>query len=229
MNTRVLIERVIAALMLILLAPVMLVIALAVRLTLGKPIIFSQIRSGLGCKTYRLVKFRTMTDACDPAGELLPDECRTPRIGAFLRRTRLDELPQLWNILRAEMSFIGPRPLLPPTIASMGEDGIIRCSVRPGLTGWAQIHGGPLLNLREKLDLDLWYIRSANIRLDVAILCRTVLVVLMGDRLSHDRVAIQSKRYIRVGHSGRASGMRNDVSGLAQAEPVKRERSVGRG
>lgn len=229
MNMRVLIERAIAALMLILLAPVMLVIALTVRLTLGKPVIFSQIRSGLGRKPYRLMKFRTMTEACDPAGELLPDKCRTPRIGTFLRRTRLDELPQLWNILRGEMSFIGPRPLLPPTIASMGEDGITRCSVRPGLTGWAQIHGGPLLSLREKLDLDLWAIRSANIRLDVTILYRTVLVVLTGDRLPHAAVARQSERGIRLEHSGRASGMANDGSGLASAKPMKRKRSAGQG
>ncbi len=228
MSTRILIERAIAALMLILLAPVMLIIALAVRLTLGKPVIFSQIRSGLGRKTYKLLKFRTMTDARGPTGDLLPDACRTPPFGSFLRRTRMDELPQLWNIVRAEMSFVGPRPLLPPTIASMGEEGIVRCSVRPGLAGWSQVHGGPLLSLRDKLDLDLWYIRSASLRLDIAILCRTVLVVLLGDRLSHRPVAMQPKWSTEPGQADKASGMANDEAGRVTTEPLKGELSDGR-
>ena len=226
MSPRILIERAVAALLMILLSPLLLAMALAVRVTMGKPVIFSQIRSGLGQRTYRLVKFRTMTDACDPSGELLPDECRTPRAGALLRRTRMDELPQLWNIVRGEMSFIGPRPLLPPTIASMGQDGVCRCSVRPGLTGWAQIHGGPLLSLSEKLDLDLWYIRSANLRLDAIILWRTFLVVLMGDRWSHDPVAILSKRRPLAQVVG-GDGGANDDARAQQPEPVGREASAG--
>lgn len=224
MNGRSAIERTAAALLLVLLSPLLLLIAIAVRVTMGSPVIFSQIRSGLGRRTYRLIKFRTMTDACDPSGELLPDECRTPRAGALLRRTRMDELPQLWNIVRGDMRFIGPRPLLPPTIASMGEDGAIRCSVRPGLTGWAQIHGGPLLSLGEKLDLDLWYIRSASLRLDAIILWRTFLVVLMGDRWSHDPVAILSKRR-PVTQISALDGKANDDA--ADVAPIGLETSTG--
>lgn len=186
MRIRLLIERMIAALLLMLIAPLLLVIAGAIALTMGRPVFFSQVRSGFRRHPYRMWKFRTMTDMRDPAGRPLPDECRTTRLGAFLRRSRIDELPELWHIVRGEMSFVGPRPLLPPTIMVMGEDGVRRCSVRPGLTGWAQIHGGPLISLGEKLALDLWYIESASLRLDALILWRTILVVLWGDRLPRD-------------------------------------------
>ena len=189
MKLRVIVEQIAAGLLILLLAPLLLAIAIAIRLTMGRPVLFSQIRSGLGRRPFRLWKFRTMTDARDPLGRPLPDEHRTTRLGAFLRRTRIDELPELWHIVTREMSFIGPRPLLPPTIASMGADGVRRCSVRPGLTGWAQIHGGPLLDLGEKLDMDLWYIRSASLKLDALILWRTLRVVLLGDRLSYDPTA----------------------------------------
>lgn len=192
MKPRLLVEQIVAGLLLVALTPLLLGVALAIGLGMGRPVLFSQVRSGLNRRPFRLWKFRTMTDERDAAGNPLPDDHRVTWLGAFLRRTRIDELPELWHIVTAEMSFIGPRPLLPPTIAGMGADGMRRCSVRPGLTGWAQIHGGPLLTLREKLDMDLWYIRSASLRLDALILWRTVLVVLLGDHLSYNPAAAGS-------------------------------------
>ncbi|WP_340267114.1 sugar transferase [Sphingobium mellinum] len=192
MNLRTIVEQAAAGLLLVLLAPLLLAVAIAIGLTMGSPILFSQVRSGLDRRLFTLWKFRTMIDVRDGKGQPLPDEHRTTRLGAFLRRTRIDELPELWHILTGQMSFIGPRPLLPPTIAGMGQDGVHRCSVRPGLTGWAQIHGGPLLTLNEKLDMDLWYIRSASLKLDALILWRTILVVLLGDHRSFNPSAAGS-------------------------------------
>jgi lipopolysaccharide/colanic/teichoic acid biosynthesis glycosyltransferase len=163
-------------------APIALVIALAVRLGVGAPILFRQVRAGRDGKDFEIVKFRTMRDLWDEQGSLLPDSSRVTRVGRLLRRTRLDEIPEILNILRGEMSFVGPRPLLPSTISKFGADGVLRCQVRPGLTGWAQINGNTLLTQQEKLELDLWYVTHRSPAMDAWVMLRTVAVMVFGER-----------------------------------------------
>lgn len=190
------IERLLAALAALALLPVMLLTALAVWLSLGRPLLFRQQRAGLGGRPFELVKFRTMRQPAEGADPLGQDVERTPFVGRLLRRTRMDELPQLLNVLRGEVAIVGPRPLLPETIESLGERGISRGRVKPGLTGWAQTHGGPRLSEADKIALDLWYIDNRSLWLDIAILFLTVRVILFGDRpdpaateLAHARIA----------------------------------------
>jgi len=170
--------------LLVLLAPLMLAISLVVYSSMGSPVIFRQRRSGQGGKLFTLVKFRSMNDRRDTAGQLLPDEERVTAFGRFLRHTRLDELPGLVNVAMGEMAFVGPRPLLPETIDGLGRDGRERGKVRPGLTGWAQVNGNTLLTLKQKVELDLWYVDHCSPWLDAKILLRTVLVMVAGERLS---------------------------------------------
>src|SRR3546814_9484145 len=125
-----------------------------------------------------------MTDARDRDGRLLPDEERLTRLGRFLRRSRVDELPELWNIMKGDMSLVGPRPLLPDTVDDMGSDGIRRGLVRPGLTGWAQVNGNARLSGKDKLALDLWYIDHASVALDLRIILKTIGVVFAGERIN---------------------------------------------
>jgi lipopolysaccharide/colanic/teichoic acid biosynthesis glycosyltransferase len=184
MTARKLVERAAAIVLAILLLPLAAILAAAGWLTLGRPVLHAQERSGMAGRSFRMFKFRTMSDARDQRGRLLPDEMRTGRLGAFLRRTRLDELPGLWNIARGEMAFVGPRPLQPATVAAMGEGGRRRGSIPPGLTGWAQVNGNTLLGEQDKLALDLWYIDHASARLDTLIVWRTLLVLLRGERIN---------------------------------------------
>lgn len=179
-----------AALALAALAPFLLGLALAVRLGMGRPVLFAQRRAGLDGAPFRMVKFRSMTDARDASGRLLPDGQRLMAFGRLLRRTRLDELPELWNILKGEMSFIGPRPLLPETIAGFGAAGRRRGRVRPGLTGWAQVNGNALLRDDDKLALDLWYVERRSFRLDLLIVLKTLRVVLLGERIDDARLRL---------------------------------------
>ena len=181
--------RLAAILLLVLSAPLLLLTALVVRVGLGRPILFRQRRSGLHGVPFAMIKFRTMTSERDTAGQLLPDEQRVPPLGRLLRRLRLDELPELLNIARGEMAFVGPRPLLPETVAAMGHKGQRRGTVRPGLTGWAQVSGNTLLSDAEKLDLDLWYVSHRTVWLDTAILLRTPLMLLLGERRHSRRLA----------------------------------------
>ena len=167
----------------------MVALALAVRLDLGAPVTFAQRRAGLGGAPFTVLKLRTMRDDRGPDGAPLPDALRTTRLGGVLRRLRLDELPQLFAIASGRMAWIGPRPLLPDTVAEMGEGGALRCAVRPGLTGWAQVSGNTLLDEREKLALDLWYVRRRGPALDGRIVAETAWVVLFGERRRERRVA----------------------------------------
>lgn len=177
-----------ASLGLVLLWPLLICIGIVTAGTLGRPILFRQTRSGRSGQPFVMVKFRTMRALHDPAGRLLPDKLRVTRLGRLLRRTRLDELPELWNILRGDMSFVGPRPLLPETVIAMGEAGQQRGAVRPGLTGWAQVNGNALLNEPDKLALDLWYVAHASFAIDLAILARTLKVILFGERINAQQV-----------------------------------------
>jgi lipopolysaccharide/colanic/teichoic acid biosynthesis glycosyltransferase len=175
-------RRMTALLLLILLLPVNLMLALLLRIFQGPHVLFVQQRSGRGGKPFNLVKFRTMRDLRDDDGRLLPDEARVTAIGTLLRKTRLDELPSFWNVLTGDLAFIGPRPLLPWTIQSLGERGVKRGMVRPGLTGWAQISGNTLLSLDEKVALDLWYIERRNWHVDVSIVASTIWVMIAGEK-----------------------------------------------
>jgi lipopolysaccharide/colanic/teichoic acid biosynthesis glycosyltransferase len=179
-----------------------LVLHLIIISTLGSPSIFKQTRVGRNGRHFTLYKFRSMTEARTYEGKLLPDKQRTNQVGWFLRRSRLDELPELFNILRGEMSFVGPRPLPPTVIAEFGEWAEIeRCKVRPGLTGWAQINGNTQLSNEEKLGLDLWYVHHRGMLIDLKILYKTINVVVCGER-RNERVVEEAVRYAkRIGGS----------------------------
>jgi lipopolysaccharide/colanic/teichoic acid biosynthesis glycosyltransferase len=158
--------------------PVAAVVALLVRVVIGSPVLFSQERPGRFERSFRLIKFRTMTSARDRHGALLPDELRLTRFGRALRATSLDELPELWNVLRGDMSLVGPRPLLTRYLPRYNERHRRRHEVRPGITGLAQVSGRNALGWSEKLDLDVAYVERCSISLDLWILWRTVLSVL---------------------------------------------------
>jgi len=173
-----------ALLGLLLLSPVFLGITLAVRRRMGPPALFSQLRAGLGGRPFRLYKFRSMTDARDGNGSLLPDADRLTPLGVSLRRTSLDELPQLWNVLCGAMSLVGPRPLLPEYVPLYDERQRKRLSVRPGITGWAQINGRNALTWEEKFELDVWYVEHRSLWLDLEILAATAWKVLRREGIS---------------------------------------------
>jgi len=173
-----------AAAGLIALAPVLLLIGLAVRLFLGSPVLFRQIRAGWHGKPFELLKFRTMTDARDEAGELLPDEARLTRFGSWLRSTSLDELPELINVLRGDMSLVGPRPLLPDYLPHYSAEQARRHEVRPGITGWAVVQGRNALSWERRLALDVWYVDHWSPLLDLKILLMTVVKVLRREGIS---------------------------------------------
>ena len=162
---------------LIVLSPVLLVVAILVRLKLGSPVIFCQERPGKDEKIFRLYKFRTMTDGRDENGELLPDEIRLTKFGRLLRSTSLDELPELWNILKGDMSIVGPRPLLVKYLPRYNEEQRRRHDVRPGLTGLAQVNGRNAISWEERFAYDVKYVGSVSLWLDVRILFLTVAVV----------------------------------------------------
>jgi len=162
-------------------APLLILIGIAIAASIGWPLFFWQQRPGLGARPFHLYKFRTMGAALASDGRRLSDEERVSRVGNFLRRTRLDELPQLFNILRGEMSFIGPRPLL---AQEQHESYRARLLVRPGLSGWAQVVGGRAISAADKAALDVWYVRNASLLLDVAIVLRTMPMVFFGERIS---------------------------------------------
>ena len=168
---RRLVDLTVSGIALVVLSPVLAVLALLVRLRLGRPVLFRQARSGWRGEEFTIVKLRTMRDERYP-GE--PDADRTPRLGRVLRATSLDELPQLVNVIRGEMSLIGPRPTLPEQVARYGSHERRRLEVRPGLTGWAQVNGRNSLSWPERIELDIWYIDHRSLALDLRILGRTL-------------------------------------------------------
>lgn len=180
---RTIADQLAALITLVLCMPLMIMVALAVLVFLGRPILFRQDRSGLRGRIFRLVKFRSMNDRRDATGAPLPDAQRMPPFGALLRRSRLDEMPELWNILRGDMAIVGPRPLLPTTIQALGAQGQARGAVRPGITGLAQVSGNTLLDMPDKVAMDLFYIRRRTLRLDIGIMLRTPLMMIRGERI----------------------------------------------
>ena len=169
---------------LIVLSPVLLIIAILVRVKLGSPVIFKQPRPGLNEKLFTLYKFRTMTDVRDENGELLPDEVRLTAFGKWLRSTSLDELPELWNILKGDMSFVGPRPLLVEYLPLYSEEQRRRHEVRPGLTGLAQVSGRNAISWDEKFCWDVQYIDGLSFTKDIKILCSTIAKVVERDSIN---------------------------------------------
>jgi sugar transferase EpsL len=156
------------------LSPVLGLIAILIRLTMGSPVIFKQVRPGLGAVPFSIIKFRTMTNARDAHGKLLPNAQRTTRLGRFLRTTSLDELPTLLNVLKGQMSLVGPRPLLMHYLDRYSAEQARRHEVKPGLSGWAQIHGRNAISWDRKFCLDLWYVDNRCLRLDIRIIAITI-------------------------------------------------------
>lgn len=171
---------------LIVLSPLMVCLALLIRVKLGAPVLFSQVRPGLNTGPFRMYKFRSMTNAHDAQGVLLPDAERLTPFGKFLRASSLDELPELFNILRGDMSLVGPRPLLMEYLPLYSARQARRHEVRPGLTGWAQVNGRNALSWDEKFELDVWYVENRSFALDLKILWLTLLTVIRRKGISSD-------------------------------------------
>ncbi|MBS9404068.1 sugar transferase [Halomonas sp. TRM85114] len=175
------------------LSPLLLIVALLVRRKLGSPVLFRQTRPGLHGKPFEMVKFRTMRDAIDAEGNPLPDDQRMTRLGHILRATSLDELPELWNVLKGDMSLVGPRPLLMEYLPLYSTEQYRRHEVRPGVTGWAQVNGRNALSWEEKFKLDVWYVDNRSLWLDLKILWLTVKKVLVRDGISADGQATMTR------------------------------------
>jgi lipopolysaccharide/colanic/teichoic acid biosynthesis glycosyltransferase len=173
-----------SAIGLLILAVPFALLAWQVRRKLGSPVLFTQVRPGLHGKPFRMVKFRTMTNKRDAGGALLPDAQRLMPFGRFLRASSLDELPELWNVLRGEMSLVGPRPLLMEYLPLYSPEQARRHEVRPGITGWAQVNGRNAISWSDKFALDVWYVDHRSLWLDVRILWLTVCKVLVHDGIS---------------------------------------------
>jgi sugar transferase EpsL len=168
----------------ILLSPLTLLVALVVRLMLGSPVLFRQQRPGLNGKPFTLYKFRTMTDARDPQGNLLADAKRLTRLGRFLRSTSMDELPELYNVIKGDMSIVGPRPLLMKYLNRYTTEQMRRHEVKPGITGWAQVNGRNVLTWEDKFRLDVWYVDHQSLWLDLKIIAITVWKIFKREGIS---------------------------------------------
>ncbi len=184
-----LIDRLMAAIALIMMSPLILLVAIAIAINMGSPVIFSQDRPGKNNRIFKFYKFRTMTDARDRDGQLLPDGDRLTPFGSWLRQTSLDELPQLWNILKGDMSFIGPRPLIVRYLERYSPEQARRHEVLPGITGLAQINGRNAISWAEKFKLDVWYIDHWSLWLDLKILLLTVVKVIKKDGINQEGYA----------------------------------------
>ena len=178
---------------LLLLAPIIAVVSFKIRSKLGSPILFRQIRPGVDGQPFVMIKFRTMKDALDAKGNPLPDSERMTPFGQFLRSTSLDELPELWNVLKGDMSLVGPRPLLMEYLPLYSKKQYRRHEVRPGVTGWAQINGRNAISWEDKFKLDVWYVDNRSFWLDVKILFLTVKKVLARDGVSGEGEVTMSK------------------------------------
>ncbi len=175
---------IIASVALVLLSPLYFYVAYKVRKNLGSPVLFRQARPGLHGKPFEMIKFRTMTDERDAEGNLLPNEQRLPKFGKMLRATSLDEMPELWNVIKGDMSIVGPRPLLMDYLPLYNEEQAKRHNVRPGMTGYAQVNGRNSIGWEEKFKLDTWYVENQSIWLDFKIMFQTVKKVLVKEGIN---------------------------------------------
>lgn len=178
---------------LLLLSPVILFVAWQIRRKLGKPVLFRQVRPGVGGHPFEMIKFRTMRDAVDANGNALPDVERMTPFGNFLRSTSLDELPELWNVLKGDMSLVGPRPLLMEYLPLYSVEQYRRHELRSGVTGWAQVNGRNALSWEEKFELDVWYVDNRSFWLDLKIILMTLKKVFVREGISADGEATMSK------------------------------------
>jgi lipopolysaccharide/colanic/teichoic acid biosynthesis glycosyltransferase len=183
----------VALLALIALSPIIFIVALLIRFELGSPILFTQNRPGLNGRVFKMMKFRSMLDAKDKQGNLLPDEQRMTKFGAFLRSTSLDELPGLFNVLKGDMSLVGPRPLLVQYLPLYSAEQARRHNVRPGITGWAQVNGRNAISWEDKFKLDVWYVDNQSFWLDIKILLLTVRKVFVREDISHQAPEAESR------------------------------------
>ena len=184
---------VVSLFVLVLLSPLILLITVAIWMFLGSPVLFRQGRPGRYSHSFEMIKFRTMRDAVDEQGASLPDVDRLTRLGNFLRGTSLDELPELWNVLKGDMSLVGPRPLLMEYLPLYSLEQARRHEVRPGVTGWAQVNGRNAISWEKKFELDVWYIDNRSFWLDVKILWLTVIKVFCREGVSQDGHATMEK------------------------------------
>lgn len=178
---------------LVIFTPILIIIAWNIKKKLGSPIIFRQARPGMYGKTFEMIKFRSMRDAVDISGNTLPDSERLTPFGEKLRSTSLDELPGLWNVLKGDMSLVGPRPLLVEYLPLYSEEQSKRHNMKPGITGWAQVNGRNAISWEEKFKLDVWYVENQSLFLDIKILLLTVKKVFIRDGISADGEATMSK------------------------------------
>jgi sugar transferase EpsL len=184
-------------------APVLAAVGVAVRVSMGTPVLFRQQRPGMQGRPFTIYKFRTMRDATDAAGRPRPDAERLTAVGRFLRATSLDELPELWNVLRGDMSLVGPRPLLMQFLERYSPEQARRHDVKPGVTGWAQINGRNALSWDEKFALDLWYVEHRSLALDLRILARTAAAVVRRSGIAHAGEATMPE-FMGSGSNGRS-------------------------
>lgn len=184
---------VISGIALFVFSPILIVIALLVRIKLGSPILFSQARPGVNSNIFNMLKFRSMTSETDELGNLLPDAERLPRFGKLLRSSSLDELPGLINVLRGDMSIVGPRPLLVEYLTLYNNEQMRRHEVRPGITGWAQVNGRNTLSWEKKFEYDVWYVDNQSLWLDIKIIFMTAIKVLRRADINQDGEATMSK------------------------------------
>jgi lipopolysaccharide/colanic/teichoic acid biosynthesis glycosyltransferase len=184
-----LLDFLVAFFVLLFFSPILVVLIVTVRVALGSPVFFCQLRPGILGSPFMLYKFRTMRDAVDASGTILPDEQRMTGFGSFLRSTSLDELPSLWNVLKGEMSLVGPRPLLMEYLPLYNKVQTRRHEVRPGITGWAQVNGRNAISWDEKFNFDVWYIDNQSVGLDIKILWLTVKKVIVRVGINQDNQA----------------------------------------
>ena len=184
---------VVSAVALLFLSPVIIIVNLKVAKNLGKPVLFRQARPGLYGKIFEMIKFRSMRDAVDKNGNILPDSERLTPFGEQLRSSSLDELPGLWNVLKGDMSLVGPRPLLVEYLPLYSQEQAKRHNVRPGITGWAQVKGRNAISWEQKFKLDVWYVENQSLWLDIKILFLTVKKVIVKDGISADGEATMTK------------------------------------
>ncbi|MBD1924880.1 sugar transferase [Trichocoleus sp. FACHB-90] len=190
---KLMLDRFVAAIALLLFSPLLIIIAIAIYTRMGRPIFFIQPRPGKNGRIFSFYKFCTMTNECDDSGNLLPDVQRLTSVGRFLRQTSLDELPQLWNVLKGDMSFVGPRPLLVAYLDRYSPEQARRHEVKPGITGWAQVNGRNTLSWEEKFKFDVWYVDHWNLWLDLKILFLTLVKVFKREGISHPNHATMSE------------------------------------
>jgi sugar transferase EpsL len=174
----------VSTLLIALLLPIIILVFVLIRVNMGSPVLFRQIRPGLKGELFTVYKFRTMSEELDAAGNALPDGQRLTSLGRFMRKTSLDEIPQLFNVLTGDMSLVGPRPLLVEYLPLYSPDQSRRHLVRPGITGWAQVHGRNTISWQDKFSLDIWYVENKSFMLDIKILFMTVLKVMRRDGIN---------------------------------------------